>query len=57
MAKKFRRNGQEYSAWFAGEQLIRLFNETTRKEIPGTTQTFRRLADHNRGGRFEAGEK
>jgi len=51
--KKFTRKGQQYTAYYEDEKLVRLINETSGQVIPPTTQSFRRLADDNRGNKFE----
>ena len=51
--KKFTRDGDEYTAFYdPSGVLMRLLNENTHREIPAISQTFRRLADNNRGDKF-----
>jgi hypothetical protein len=52
--QKFVRNGQKYLALYEGDKLVRLLNTTKEEEVPSYTQTFRRLADGNRGNKFKA---
>ncbi len=54
VVRKFKRNGDTYTAIYRPvETLYRLFNEATHEEVPATSQTFKRLADGNRGDRFK----
>ncbi len=51
--KKFIRTGHEYVALYKPNgSLMRLINTTTHQEVPANSQTFTRLADNNRGGKF-----
>jgi hypothetical protein len=52
--QKYTRNGCEYSASFDGGRLVELVNKTTGNLIPPHTESFRRLADGNRGKQFAA---
>lgn len=51
--KKFARYGMGYAAYYIGDKLVQLMNETTGVDIPSTTKSFRRLADNNRGNKFQ----
>src|SRR3989344_990131 len=52
--KKFVRGGHDYVDFYNPEgALKRLINATTHEEIPSGSQTFKRLANNNRGGKFK----
>ena len=54
LATKFTRHGQKYTAMYLPDGgLFELTNDTKGVVVPRDTQTFRRLADHNRGGKFQ----
>ena len=47
------RHGQKYTAMYLPDGgLFELTNDTKGVVVPRDTQTFRRLADNNRGGKF-----
>ncbi|MDO8407695.1 MAG: hypothetical protein Q7S95_00450 [bacterium] len=53
--KKFARNGVRYHAHYDSKGvLVRLINKTSDETIPPESQSFRRLADNNRGNKFQA---
>ena len=53
--KKFTRNGKQYHAHYNSKDvLVRLVNKTSGETIPPESQSFRRLADDNRGNKFQA---
>ena len=52
--RKFTRAGDNYTALYdPNGTLARLMNTATHQEVPAESQTFRRLADNNRGGKFK----
>lgn len=53
-AVKLARHGDVYTALYLPDGgLFELINDTKGVVVPRSTQTFRRLADHNRGGKFQ----
>jgi len=52
--RKWKRGDQKYTALYDHRgRLHRLLNSTTHEEVPAESQTFKRLADGNRGKRFK----
>ena len=50
--KRPSRNGITYLATYDGKVLVKLYNPVRDAVIPPHTQTFRYLADNNRGNKF-----
>jgi hypothetical protein len=50
---QFTRHEQMYLAHYDDGRLVKLINKTSGQVIPSDTQTFRRLADNNRGNKFK----